>query len=235
MRTSRIKKPANRPGRPRVLGPTIPDVTTAPGVSPSLPPATPGAALVPPIERFPCPKCGTLNSIDRKKCTICKAKRSLAARPKWYCPPDSRIRRVALMIIAMRMGGYEDEEIASALKISPRSIRPYVYRAGKNGWLNLDNPREKLEYQLAHKAVDNLAEMLDSNEVMEKGQHRVKHDATIEMLKGTIFKTFDEAPVQQQSQTVVAVKIEMPAGPTQVVREDTMGGTPAHILEAEHV
>ncbi len=168
---------------------------------------------------------------NRKKCTSCQTVQPPpmeAEKPAWYLPPDSKIRRIALLICAMRMNGMEDEEIAKHLGISKNSVRPYVYRAGKNGWLNLDNPRERVEYQLMNKAVDNLSDMLDDDTpVTEK---KIRHEATMEVMKGTIFKTFDQKEVQQlPQQTVVAVKIEMPSGPPQQMRSDTIGGVPAYL------
>src|SRR4051812_36579731 len=50
----------------------------------------------------------------------------------WYLPDNSAVRPVAMQIIAMRLSGMEDAEIAKALNISEKTISPYVYRATKN-------------------------------------------------------------------------------------------------------
>jgi hypothetical protein len=71
--------------------------------------------------------------------------------------------------------------------------------------------------------------MLDSEEILPAGMKRVKHEATLETMKGTMFKRFDKATVSEAPSTVVAIKIEMPTGPAQQIREDTVGGVPAHI------
>jgi hypothetical protein len=236
---SRSKKPPKKParvGRPRVLGPAIPP--PEPKIAPSLPPAQTGTDTAPSSydTRTVCPRCGTRNGRERKDCAICELnlKDVHPAKPGWWLPPDSKVRRISLQIIAMRLAGMEDEEIAHDLGISPKSIRPYVYRAGKNGWLNLDSPRERLEIAIANKAVDKLEEMLGDDRVLSRGEKIISHEAAIETLKGTVFKTFGEPVPQQQAQTVVAVKIEMPEGAVQTIREDTTGGTPAYVGD-DHV
>jgi len=234
---SRSKKVAKRPGRPQILGPALVQMPAAP--SPSLPPATTGLTLEPsPIpQRNKCPRCGTLNAPDRPSCAICDLDLKAlvtAGRPTWWLPPDSKVRRCALLIMAMRLAGMEDGEIAKGLDISPKSISGYIYRAGKNGWLNLDAPRERLEYQMTNRALDNLEEMLEDNTALPPGVKIVKHEATHRLLEGTLYKQFSEPVQQQVQQTVVAVKIEMPAGPTPAVRDDTTGGTPAFLDAAIH-
>ncbi len=232
MRKSRSPKPKLRRGRPRIVGPSVP-TQTASSLSPSLPPARVEPAQIPATTNA-CPRCGTRNSIERKACAICDLdlrEINAAARPAWWLPPDSKVRRVALLIMAMRMGGMEDVEIAKELGISKNSIGPYIYRAGKNGWLDLSAPRERLEITLAQKAVNNLEEMLDDATVLEKGQRVVKQEATHRLLEGTLYKQIAEPKqqVQQSQTTVVAIRVEQPPGPPQQIREDTMGGVPAYI------
>jgi hypothetical protein len=67
---------------------------------------------------------------------------------------------------------------------------------------------------------------------MQAGQKVVKHEATHRLLEGTIYKQIGEPAQAVSVATVVAVKIEMPAGPAQTMREDTIGGTPAYIEAA---
>src|ERR1035437_5398538 len=229
---SRSKKVVRRPGRPQILGPAL--VQTPPALLPSLPPATTGLTVEPsPLpQRNKCPRCGTLNASERPTCVICDLDlRELvrAGRPAWWLPPDSKVRRCALLIMAMRLAGMEDGEIAKGLQISPKSISGYIYRAGKNGWLNLDAPRERLEYQMTNKALDNLEVMLDDNTMLPPGAKIVKHEATHRLLEGTLYKQFSEPAPQQIQQTIVAVRVEMPSGPAPSIREDTTGGTPAFL------
>jgi transposase len=144
-------------------------------------------------------------------------------KPAWALPKDSKVRTTAMHIIAMRISGMDDDEIAASIGISRRSISQYLYRAGKNGWLDIDNPKDRMEYQLIPQVVQNLAEMLVS------ADPEVKQTVTMETAKGTIFKQFGEQAQQLPPSTLVAIRIDMPPGPAQVIREETTGGLPAYI------
>ncbi len=155
-------------------------------------------------------------------------------KPLWYLPPDSKVRKTALTIAAMRLAGMDDDEIAKALQISRKSIGPYLYRAGKNGWLSFDEPTHRVEYDLMHTAVDNLKNMLSNDKLV--ADKTIRHETTMEMLKSTLFKKMGEPEaVAQVQQTMVAIKILMPEGPVQTMRDDTTGGIPAYVLDAEPV
>lgn len=212
-------KPPKRPGRPRTMGPS--PVQAGVSESLSLPPTTAEQALVPPVdEREACHHCGTLVKWDTRHCPICE---KLQPRPDWYLPPDSKVRLIALQAIAMRIAGMEDPDICKALGISEKSISPYIYRAGKNGWLDIDNPKARMQYQVVHKVVRNLDEMLDSSDP------GVRERITVETAKGTLFKDFGEQQQAPTQQTIVAVRVEMPTGPQQQMRDDTTGGVPAYV------
>lgn len=206
MAVSRKKK--GRPGRPRTLGPK----PTIRSVVPSLPPEplaeTPQVALAVPHKWTERPPVG---HPDRA----------------WYCPDNSKVRPVALQIIAMRLSGMEDPTIAKSLGISEKSLSPYVYRATKNGWLDIDyDPKERIQFQVMHKVVRNLEEGLESKGIMNTGMKERTHVA-LKIAEGTIFKGFDQQVAPQSSSTVVAVQVVMPDGPRQVIRADTTGGIPA--------
>jgi hypothetical protein len=217
-------KQVRRRGRPRIMGPSL--IQAQPSTASVLPPDAAENTLAPPIDkRFPCQRCGTKVNWDTKECPICD---QVQPKPAWYLPPDSKCRVIALQAIAMRIAGMEDPDIAKALGISVKSISPYIYRAGKNGWLDIDNPKMRMQYQVMHKVVRNLDEMLDSPDP------GIKERITVEAAKGTVFKEFGEQQQQAPVQTVVAIRIDMPAGPTQEMRDDTTGGTPAYV-DAEKV
>ncbi len=127
----------------------------------------------------------------------------------------------------------EDREIAKELGISYASVSGYVYKAGKNGWLDLDNPKDRLEHQTMHKIIKNLEEALESQAVLQTGM-KESTAVALKMAEGTLFKKFDEAKAETVQQTVVAVRIEMPQGPVQQMREETIGGTPAYIDAEPH-
>lgn len=153
-------------------------------------------------------------------------------KPLWEPKDNSIVREKALHIIAMRMGGLKTPEIAKALELSEHSVNQYVYLAGKHGWLvNNDNwadPNDRLEYELSHKVVRNLDEMLDSPFPM------VRQDVTLEVAKGTLFKKFNEQSTNSQPVTMIAIKVEMPTGVQTTVREGTTGGV-AHYTEGHVV
>jgi len=150
-------------------------------------------------------------------------------RRAWWLPDDSLVRQQALQIIAMRLNGMEDVDIAKALNISINSVSPYVYRATKNGWLDIDyNPKERVQFQMMHKVVQRLEEGLDSNGVLNTGM-KERTAVALKVAEGTLFKQFGEQPPQAAGTTVVAVQVVMPDGPRQIIRADTTGGTPAYI------
>lgn len=145
----------------------------------------------------------------------------------WMAPPNSKIRKTAVKILALRLRGMPDAEIATALGLaSPSVVRGYIHRAYKNGWLtdDLDNPKDELEYAIGHKLVRNIHQALDS------GDPERKDKMTLEVAKGTLFKQFDQqAATSAPALNVLAIKIEMPIGVPGTVREGTMGGSPAYV------
>ena len=185
---------------------------------------------MPAVESALVPSSDSVTPIDFVTSTLVEPANE-PAKPSWYLPPDSKVRAIALQAIAMRIAGMEDDVIAKSLGISKGSISPYIYRAGKNGWLDIDNPNLRLEYAVMHKVVRNLDLGLDATGRMANGLAEKTHIA-LEIAKGTMFKRYDEMPQGAQQNTMVAIHIEMPAGTPQVVREGTVGGTPAFLKGA---
>lgn len=150
-----------------------------------------------------------------------------AKRLSWRLPPNSRIRATALKILALRLKGIPDAEIATALGIgSTTTLRNYMWRAGKNGWLTeeIDNPRDRLDYDIMHKVVRNMDEALDDPD----DERRDK--MTVEVARGTIFKSYDQQGISNAPPlNVLAIKIEMPDGEAPKPREGTMIGAPAYL------
>jgi len=159
----------------------------------------------------------------------------IVAKPKPFpmYGDEGKMRLNALKIIAMRQAGVGEDEIAKALGLSRSTLAGYVYKAGRNGWLDLEDPKDRLEYQVMHKVVRNLDEALDSEHILQTGMP-VRSAVALKIGEGTLFKKFaEQAPVSQQ--TVVAIKIEMPiSGQSAQIREGTTGGAPAFI-DAEKV
>jgi transposase len=147
-------------------------------------------------------------------------------KPHWWRPADSEIRKKAIKIVLMRSSGMEDAEIAAALGIGLRTVSNYVQVAGKNGWLESDlvaDPKERLEYDLMHKVVRNMAESLDSYNPV------TRHEAAMEIAKGTLFKKFAEAGPAVQNTNVLKIQIIQAPGPPIQIREETTGGMPAYV------
>lgn len=148
-------------------------------------------------------------------------------REWWRAPKNSKIKKTAMKILAMRLRGFPDTEIATALGLASSSVvRGYIHRAYRNGWLtdDLDNPKDKIEYEIGHKLVRNMHEALDSPDTERRDK------MTVEVAKGTLFKQFDQQTGSvAQPLNVLAIKIEMPEGTPQKVREGTIGGRPAFV------
>lgn len=146
---------------------------------------------------------------------------ALPAPPKFkHLPEDSVVRIKVHQIIAMQLQGFSKPEIAKELEISEGSIATYLYLAGKHGWLDTHDPKDRLEYSLGHKVVRNLDKALDS------ADDKVALGTALEVAKGTLFKKWDSAPAGGANMNVLAIRIEMPTGQVEPVREGTMGGLP---------
>lgn len=152
-------------------------------------------------------------------------------KPNWMIPADSIIRKKALRIVALRANGISDDDIAKELGMNRSSIGPYLYRAGKSGWLDLETPADKLEYEVMHTVVKNIEEALTDTTRNEKTGVRVKDEMAMRMAESTVFKKWgtDQAragagvPSMALSINIVGAdhKVTMRAG--------TIGGTPAYI------
>lgn len=161
----------------------------------------------------------------------------LASTERSYAPPThALIKKRALAIVAMRHMGYARDQIAKELGVLPATLDTIMWRAGKYGFLQdlksgslLDDPTERITYELSHKAVRNFDEMLDSDQILERGQKSVKMEATFELAKGSLFKKFDQ-PKESGAQTMNALKIEivMPTSGMQEARAGAMGGCPTY-------
>jgi len=141
--------------------------------------------------------------------------------------PDVR-ERTGMQIVAMRLTGMTEEEIAKTLGLSKHTLAGYVYLCHKNGWLDLPTARESIMFNLLPKAVKNIYRALDSEHRLRDGMEE-RTAVALEVVKGTEFKGWDQRPDGGGQTTVVAVRIEMPEGPAPTVREETLGGVPAYV------
>ncbi len=139
-------------------------------------------------------------------------------------PKDSKVYKTVLAVIAMRAQGAKMEEISQTLGHSKDTLRQYVSRANKRGWItiqDLDDPDDQLEYVLKNKVTRNLSEYLENRD----------KDVTIEAAKGLgLFKTHQVVKGETNAQIGMAlrVQVEMPpmaSGQSPVtIRPGTIGG-----------
>lgn len=189
------------PGRPRRIGPT-----------PVPPPATVASSL-PPTQLEPLVTSPSF--VD-----------DTPQHPALTRSPTKR-EATGMHIVALRISGKSEEEIAEMLGLQKPTLAGYVYLASKNGWLDLPTAKEAINYNLIPKAVKRMYEGLDHEGTLANGLPVRFHMAT-KIAEGTVFKEYDKV-VENLGAQVVAIKIEMPAGPTPPMREDTIGGTPAYV------
>lgn len=234
-----------RPGIPRKGSKSEDRPATAP-VSLPLPEAgLPSPAAIPPakvatsnfnptpeeqlaLERLPkCTRCGVRFLRRRDTCSVCGEWHpdKLAIPEHLRVSDDSPIRVTALKIYAMEQAGVTRDEIAKALGLSVKTIPGYLYKAGANGWLTFTDPKDTLEYQILHKAVRNLDELLDVPDLA------TKTEVTLKALDGMVWRKQDLGP-QNTQQSIVAVKVEVVNGGVTAVREGTVMGAGKY-LEAE--
>lgn len=141
-------------------------------------------------------------------------------RDRTVLPSNSLVRAKVLAIVAMKLDGKTNEEIALHLHIKESSIKQYMWLAGKNGWLRKHaiDPTDRLEHEIAHKVVRNLDEMLDSD-----NEDR-RDTATLKTAEGMLFKRYATEPIAAPQLAVIGIRIEMPAGAPVAIREGTTGG-----------
>jgi predicted transcriptional regulator len=250
-----LKKPTStRRGRPRIIGPRAQE----PASPLSLPPAgdntkaesssTTSATPVPakpPVPLVACPHCGSRSRATRFKCTMCQTKLPLAPEqmPDWmhgiasaeerkklgYFPPDSSVRSKVYQILAMRVEGVSEEEIATAMGLKPATISQYMWIAGRSGWLgDMANPKDKLQYEMMHKVVRNLDTALDDDSRLRTGMP-VKTDVALKVAEGTLFKQFSEEKGSAVQTNLLSIRVVVEGGEKPQVREDAIGGMPAYV------
>lgn len=149
-------------------------------------------------------------------------------KQRWIgLPPNSKIRAKAAAICAMKIQGHDNDTIATQLGLSVRSLRQYLWIAGKNGWLKTDDPHEYAESVIIHKVVKGLEELVDARD--KDGLPR--QSVIMESAAGLgIFKDHskqDAAPVQQAN--VLTINVVMPDGVPSAVRPGTGGGVPSYV------
>jgi hypothetical protein len=92
-----------------------------------------------------------------------------------------------------------NKQIAERLGITPNALSCMIYKATKRGWLRFDEPLDRMKYEIVPNVVDNLAKFVNEGD----------KQTTLEVAKGTIFKTYQAAEgIQDQQNTILAIKFE---------------------------
>lgn len=226
----RVSRPPGRPRKIRLPKMTFESSTSVTSEQPSLPPA--GAVAATPAS----PDALPLAVPPSTDASLVPAPPAPPAKRKfdWRRPPNSKVRKTALQIVALRLRGMSDEDIAPIVGLkNPRAITQYLWLAGKNGWLDdieETSPKDRLDYSAMHKVVRNMERALDSEDPERADK------MAVEIAKGTLFKSYDTAGAQQAPPLgALMINIQMPEGvPMQTIREGTTGGIPT-VIDAEVV
>lgn len=177
------------------------------------------------------------------------ARRGLAKRLptlKRKPPKASKIRKLVHITLAMRAQGLDYAEISEATGKSVNTIKTYMHKANREGWISLDSfedPQDKLDLILRSQAVQNIHAVLgekvgkadDIDRFADKPSARAL-DASLEIAKGTGMLKQHQAIKSESASTLgvaLKVQVEMPKlgdSPLQI-REGSIGGQPAFDAE----
>lgn len=150
-------------------------------------------------------------------------------KQKWTdLPEDSRIREKAAAIVAMKIQGFDNEEIATKLNLSVRSLRQYLWIAGKNGWLKTSDPHDVAEYEITHDVVKGLKELVAYRD-KETGLPR--QEVILRSAEGLgIFKDHSKPQQEQVNHgNVLTVNVVFPEGPRDEMRPGTTAGVASYV------
>jgi hypothetical protein len=96
------------------------------------------------------------------------------------------------------------KELAAKLGVSLGTLERDLQYAHKAGWLNFDEPLERLKFEIIPGAISNLAEFVRQKD----------RTVTLETMKATVFKQYQaELGIMDGGQNILALKIEMTGGP----------------------
>jgi hypothetical protein len=128
----------------------------------------------------------------------------------------------------MKIQGFDNEEIASKLNLSVRSLRQYLWIAGKNGWLKTSDPHDVAEYEITHGVIKGLKELVDYRDPDTK---LPRQEVILRASEGLgIFK--DHSKQQQEAVpngNVLTVNVVFPEGPRAEMRPGTTIGVASYV------
>lgn len=97
--------------------------------------------------------------------------------------------------------GITNAEIARRLGIQPGTMNTILTRARKEGWLVIEDPLDRLQFDVIPQAVENLDHFLKAKD----------RTATIETLKGVVFPAYRESRgIIDNKVTVLGLQIQLP-------------------------
>lgn len=170
---------------------------------------------------LPVSASGVESSLEQESPLPAKIPIKRAPRMKQpKAPKDSKVYKSVMAIIALKAQGQTTKEIAETLQISVHTVKQYLFRAGKKGWLNisnLDDPQDQLDVVLKSKVIRNVDEFLD---IRDK-------DVTLKVFEH--FKPAAGPEIQQLPQAMILqVKVDLPQTLVQSsviqIRAGTVGG-----------
>lgn len=130
-------------------------------------------------------------------------------------------------IIALRVLGKSVSQIAEELGLKKQTVSNYMHMAGKRGYLAQAAPEERMEFEVPHKAVRNLVELLDDH---DPRTGRRDKEVTLATLSGIgYFKTHTAVKNENAAPTMAFQLNVVNVGPEAPVSDDSMGGTPGFV------
>lgn len=138
--------------------------------------------------------------------------------------PDHSVRARVVDIVKYRREGLTYKEIGQKLDLTAATVKGYVYRAAKEGWLKFENPYERFQNEIIPKVVDNIDYW-----IMKKDKQM-----TIEAAKGGgVFQSHQAVRVEGDApQTVLNLRIETVPLPLNALPKVVTGhivGTPKRL------
>lgn len=145
-------------------------------------------------------------------------------------PRNGLVKKKALAILALRIDGWTNDEIAAELQIKTKSVNQYIYLAGRNGWVARRNgevigdSKDDVELNVLPRVLRNLKEFLDSDD------EEVRKEVTLKTADGTLFKKFaNDGTATMPQMSALTINIVHPEGAAMTIREGTTHGTPMFV------